>query len=735
MFHPPPCAVLSRAMLRKQVFACIKACLRFLLLFHERMIMSPQDALKEHFGLESFRYPQEEIIEAILKGEDTLVIMPTGGGKSLCYQLPALLIPGVTLVISPLIALMKDQVDALKTKGIAADMINSSQSWPRQQETLQALKDKKLKLLYIAPERFRARSFTDSLQGIDISLVAVDEAHCISQWGHDFRPDYLRLGEALEFLGHPLCAAFTATATPEVREDIRRNLRLKSPHSFVSGFSRPNLTFTIRKPKTKLEKYGRIRRLIESHKTGIIYCATRKSVEEVSEWLKEDDQDHVIYHGGLGDVDRSLAQDRFIQGETSVAVATNAFGMGIDRADIRFVCHYEMPGSIEAFYQEAGRAGRDGKPGFCELLFMYADKRVQDFFIEGGNPEASLIKSTYAHLHSAADGKREVVLSMDDLTHRLGKRTNGMSVSSAMGVLRRQGIIARFDVPGSRVRGTRLLKPEILPGDLILDAAALAEKKRRDESKLKKVIQWAYAQNCREQWILRYFGELQSKPCGRCDACLVAIESPTRVLNEHETVILKKALSGIARMSQRLGKHQWIARFGRDRIIKCLLGSKAKTVLQADLDKLPTWGILNAHTPAFVSELFDAMAQQGLMETTDGEYPLLQLTEFGSRVMFGDELTELAWPVVTRSVHHARVDDGEFDYDEDLYKALVNKRNEIRRQKGNVPAYTIFPNTVLKKLASQKPCTAEEAMEIKGIGPAKAETILPAFLEIVQAGG
>jgi ATP-dependent DNA helicase RecQ len=700
------------------------------------MIMSPKGALKEHFGLEFFRFPQEDIIESILEKRDTLVIMPTGGGKSLCYQLPALLLPGVTLVISPLIALMKDQVDALKGKGIAAAMINSSQSWPQQQEILQALKAGELKMLYIAPERFRARSFTDSLRGIDISLVAIDEAHCISQWGHDFRPDYLRLGEALEFLGHPLCAAFTATATPEVQEDIRQNLRLREPRSFVSGFSRPNLTFTIRKPKTKLQKYSRIRKLIELHKTGIVYCSTRKSVEEVSEWLNEDHQDHVVYHGGLSDTDRSAAQDKFISGEVSVAVATNAFGMGIDRADIRFVCHYEMPGSIEAFYQEAGRAGRDGKPGVCELQFMYADKRVQDFFIEGGNPDASLIKQTYAHLHSEAGNNYELVMPMDELVFRLGKKTNGMSVSAAMGILRRQGIIERFDVPGSRVRGTRLLQPDTLPGDLQLDAAALGEKKRRDEDKLKKVIQWAYAQNCREQWILRYFGEKNPKPCGRCDACMATLDSPARVLNEHETVILKKALSGVARMSRRQSKHQWNAQFGRDRIIKCLLGSKAKTILQAGLDQLPTWGILKMHTNDFVSELFDAMAKQGIIETTDGEYPMVQLSEFGSRVMFGEENTELAWPEVKLEdlAASAGEEDG-LDYEEELYQALVTKRNALRRLRGNVPAYTIFPNLVLQKLATLKPRTAEEAMQIKGIGPAKAETILPEFLEIIASFG
>lgn len=695
------------------------------------MIMSPQDALKEHFGLESFRYPQEDIIKSILSKQDTLVIMPTGGGKSLCYQLPALLLPGVTLVISPLIALMKDQVDVLKGKGIEADMINSSQSWVQQQEILKSLKGGKLKLLYIAPERFRARSFTDSLRGVDISLVAVDEAHCISQWGHDFRPDYLRLGEALESLGHPLCAAFTATATPEVQKDIRTNLRMQAPRLFVSGFSRPNLTFTIRKPKTKLQKYSRIRKLIDLHKTGIIYCSTRKSVDEVSGWLREDGQDHVVYHGGLSDKDRSAAQDRFISGKTAVAVATNAFGMGIDRSDIRFVCHYEMPGSIEAFYQEAGRAGRDGKPGVCELQFMYADKRVQDFFIEGGNPDASLIKQTYAHLHSEAGNNYEVVMPMDELVSRLGKKTNGMSVSAAIGVLRRMGMIERYDVPGGRVRGTRLLQPDTLPGDLVMDAAKLDEKKRRDELKLKKVIQWAYSQNCREQWILRYFGEMNSKPCGRCDACMLAVDSPARILDEEERVILKKALSGVARMSLRHTKHEWIARFGRDRIIKCLMGSKAKSIVQADLDKLPTWGILKAHSADFVSELFDAMAQQGMVETTDGEYPMLQLTDFGSRVMFGEADTDLAWPSVLIAAAPS-VGEDDMDYDESLFKALVAKRNQLRRQRGNVPAYTIFPNLVLKQLAALKPTTVEEAMTIKGIGPAKAESILPLFLEIIN---
>lgn len=692
--------------------------------------MNPGDILKSEFGLESFRYPQEEIIKAILNKEDTLVIMPTGGGKSLCYQLPALLLPGVTLVVSPLIALMKDQVDSLQNKGIPAEMINSSKSWSQQLQILQGMRQNQFKLLYIAPERFRARSFTDALREIQISLVAVDEAHCISQWGHDFRPDYLRLGEALESLGHPLCAAFTATATPEVKADIQRNLHLRSPSTFVSGFSRPNLTFNLCSPKTRLDKFSRMLELIQNHKTGIIYCATRKSVEEVSGWLTGEKVDHVIYHGGLSDTERDQAQNRFIRGESSLAVATNAFGMGIDRADIRFVCHYEMPGSIEALYQEAGRAGRDGAPAVCELLFMYADKRVQDFFIEGSNPDANLIKSIYAYIHSAADSNGELVMSMEQLTMKLGPKVNGMAVSAALGILRRQGLIERFDVPGKRIRGSRLVRRDIGPKDLVLDTAAMEEKKRRDELKLKKVLEWAYAQTCREQWILRYFGEFKSKPCGRCDACKPAHASGVRPLNEHEMVIVQKALSGVARMSYRQGKHQWKPRFGRDRIIKCLLGSRAKPIVDAGLDKLPTWGLLKSHTPDFVSNLFNAMIQQGLLEVAEGEYPLLQLTELGSRVMFLELETELAWPGVQKATKLSKDDTP--DESRDLFNALVEKRNAIRKERGNVPAYTIFPNEVLKELARLRPASVEEAMDIRGIGPAKAETVLPAFLEVIR---
>lgn len=688
--------------------------------------MTPQEGLHKHFGFEQFREPQDEIVQAILSGRDTLVIMPTGGGKSLCYQLPALMLPGVTLVISPLIALMKDQVDALNARGIAAAMINSSQSWEEQRGCLDQLRRGELKLVYVAPERFRAQSFVDALRGIKISLFAVDEAHCISQWGHDFRPDYMRLGEALEKLGRPTCAAFTATATPEVRGDIANNLGLRKPSIFVSGFGRDNLSFAIRQVDKRKDKIGRVLKLIDSNGVGIIYCARRKSVEAVSVELRQEGVRHVIYHGGMTATERDAAQERFVRGVVPVAVATNAFGMGIDRADIRFVCHYEMPGSIEAYYQEAGRAGRDGKPAYCEMLFCYADKSTQEFFIDGANPPLSLVFSVYSVLQRNANAQGETFMPVDEIKDALPGKVNGMAVSAALSLLRRHGVIDRFDSPDTRVRGTRVLKQCRSAGELGLDARGLLLKRERDEDKLRRLIQFAYAKNCRQQWILEYFEDPDATDCGQCDRCRHRTGDLEKAGDE-EALIVKKALSGVARMSVRQSRHQWQARYGRDRVVKCLTGSQAKTITEPGLDQLSTYGILKDHGADFVSKLLDELENSGYLAVTDGEYPLLELTESGSKVMFGEAPARLVWPETPGvAIAAAEPDDA-------LYEALVKLRNDMRRKRGNPPAYTIFPNTVLQQMAALKPANAEEAMAIKGIGPQKARSILPPFLDVINA--
>ncbi|MEY3395047.1 MAG: hypothetical protein RL346_1283, partial [Verrucomicrobiota bacterium] len=309
----------------------------------KELLKTPGDALKDHFGFSRFLDGQEEVISEIVSGRDGLVVMPTGGGKSLCFQIPALCFPGVTLVISPLIALMKDQVDALVGRGIAATLINSTLSWAEQKERLEGMRRGEYKLVYVAPERFRAESFLGALEKLDISLVAIDEAHCLSQWGHDFRPDYMRLGKALEKIGSPQCVALTATATPVVRQDILEVLKLREPFERVRGFSRPNLSLAITPVDNAAQKDERIRSAITAYKTGIIYCATRKKVDSVAETLESWGVKCVSYHGGMSDQERVEAQEVFISKNVDIAVATNAFGMGIDRGDVRFVIHYEIP--------------------------------------------------------------------------------------------------------------------------------------------------------------------------------------------------------------------------------------------------------------------------------------------------------------------------------------------------------------------------------------------------------
>lgn len=705
--------------------------------------MTPESALQKYFGMPSFRQPQRAIIDAVLAKKDTLVVMPTGGGKSLCFQLPALLLPGVTLVVSPLIALMKDQVDALQARGLPAGLLNSSQTMEEQRATLDAIRARTLKLVYVAPERFRSQSFLNALPGDAISLFAIDEAHCLSQWGHDFRPDYMRLGEARKTLGSPPCIALTATATPDVQADIMKVLEMREPAEFVAGFARENLSFKVRKVGSNADKQAALLRLIKQHKTGIVYCATRKSVDTVAAAIEPLAGSVIRYHGGLSDKERTEAQEIFMQRKSDVVVATNAFGMGIDRADIRFVCHYEMPGSVEAYYQEGGRAGRDGAPSVCEMLFSYADKRVQDFFIEGANPGKDLIADVFDLLCGESDENHEVRLPVDDLCERLntGRKVNPMAVSTSISVLSRHKWIERFDVPGRRLKGTRILKLGLSGRDLPLDGQALAIKAQRDEARLKAVIDFAYASGCRQQWILNYFGERDSAPCGRCDGCRNRKQLANREVKADEWTLVKMALSGVARMSQKRGRDDWEPRFGKRKIIQCLMGSQSAPILDAGLDALSTYGILKREGSAFVDALFECFEEAGLVkvETSDG-FPLLKLTALGSQVMRGAATPALALPERTagtagkvtsaKKLKKGQAPDGILD--NELYQKLAAKRSELAAANGK-PAYTIFPNFVLVELANLKPTSEREAIKIRGIGPAKLKTVLPPFLEVIKA--
>ncbi|MDF2836239.1 MAG: ATP-dependent helicase [Paenibacillus sp.] len=341
--------------------------------------------LKQVYGYDTFRKGQEEIIGGIVDGHDTLAILPTGGGKSICYQLPALLLPGTTLVISPLISLMKDQVDSLRRLGVSAAFLNSSLGAAEYREVLRGAMQGDYKLLYVAPERLDSAMFQSLSEQLQIPLIAIDEAHCVSQWGHDFRPSYRQLaGWIARMANRPLVAAFTATATPEVAEDIEAMLRLREPRRFVTGFARPNLSLSV---VTGVDKKRFLAKFLQERpeQSGIIYAATRKETEEVCAILRASGIEADKYHGGLGDAERAEAQESFRFDRSRVMVATNAFGMGIDKPNVRFVLHWQMPGDLESYYQEAGRAGRDGEESDCILLFEPADMQVQRFLIEQGS--------------------------------------------------------------------------------------------------------------------------------------------------------------------------------------------------------------------------------------------------------------------------------------------------------------------------------------------------------------
>ncbi|ATB37053.1 ATP-dependent DNA helicase RecQ [Cystobacter fuscus] len=402
-----------------------------------------QEGLVRHFGLTEFRPGQAQVISSVLSGRNTVVVMPTGAGKSLCYQLPAMLLPGVTLVISPLIALMKDQVEQLTARGISATFINSSLSDMDRADRLRRLRAGEFKLVYVAPERFRSPSFLDALTQVGVDLLAVDEAHCISQWGHDFRPDYAQLGQVRKRLRPPRTVALTATATPEVRDDIVRSLLMKDPQVFAEGFDRPNLFLEVFDVGGDEDKRRACAGLAKLGGSGIIYCSTRKSAENTHSALCERGVNAILYHAGMDDDARRRAQDEFMSGKDAVAVATNAFGMGIDKPDIRFVAHANIPKAVEAYYQEIGRAGRDRGPAFAALLFNHADVYTQERLIEGNHPSEAVISDLWNVLREVPE--------YDKGLHVLAAQTGAseFEISAALRILEREGKVER----GSRGEG------------------------------------------------------------------------------------------------------------------------------------------------------------------------------------------------------------------------------------------------------------------------------------------
>ncbi|MGG1396657.1 DNA helicase RecQ [Bacillus salipaludis] len=575
--------------------------------------------LETYFGYKSFRKGQEQAIRSVLEGNNTICVMPTGGGKSICYQIPAMVLPGTTIVISPLISLMKDQVDALIQAGIPATFINSSLSYNEANERIRESKQGKYKLLYIAPERLESQEFIEDLKQMEIPLVAVDEAHCISQWGHDFRPSYRHIQQMVNNLPQkPIVLALTATATPKVREDICTLLKIDEENTVMTGFERENLSFSV------IKGQDRFKFLIDYIKknekeAGIIYAATRKNVDQLYEKLKRENIEVARYHAGMGDVERAQEQDRFLEDKASVMVATSAFGMGIDKSNIRYVLHFQLPKNMESYYQEAGRAGRDGLDSECILLHSSQDVQIQRFLI---------------------------------------------------------------DQSSDRSRMTQELE------------------------KLQQMVDYCHTENCLQEFILYYFGETETEPCGRCGNCLDS-RSSVDVTKEAQMV-----LSCIIRMGQR---------FGKTLIAQVLTGSKNKKVTDMGFNTLSTFGIMKDQSAKDVGDFIEFLISQDLIAIEQGTFPTLYVPPKGKEVLLGKQQVHRREIVSVKQVSK----------NDPLFEELREVRKRIAEAE-KVPPFVIFSDAALKDMCAKVPKSSEAFLQVSGVGEMKLQKYGLDFIQAIR---
>jgi ATP-dependent DNA helicase RecQ len=597
--------------------------------------------LQQYWGYTSFRPLQREAMEAVVSARDSLLVLPTGGGKSVCFQAPALLREGLALVVSPLIALMKDQVDTLLANGVPAACYNSAMSADQKASVRAGLREGRHRLLYLAPERLVGEGSDGSIWGLSsapLSFVAVDEAHCISQWGHDFRPEYRQLAELRRLLPNASMHAFTATATMRVRRDIVSQLGLRDAVQLVGSFDRPNLVYRVL-PRANLKR--QILEVLARHsgQAGIVYCLSRREVDDLAAWLSDEGHRAVPYHAGLADAERHRNQDRFLNEEVDIVVATVAFGMGIDRSDVRFVIHAGAPQSLEHYQQESGRSGRDGLEAECVLIASSADFLKWRAMLEK-NGELS-------------DERRGLLRDMERYVARVG---------------------------------------------------------------------------CRHRHIVGYFGETyERQACEACDYCLGELEPVAEPI-----ALTRKILSCVARVGQR---------FGAAHVTNVLRGSDAEQVAARGHTQLSTFGLLRDASMDEVRGYIDQLLAHGLLQQSDDQYPVLQLTSLGVDVMKDPgaatdlSLARQRRPQKGRAAPRARIEvESWTGVDRTLFDRLRAMRLEIARARG-VPPYVIFHDSTLRELARVKPKSLHELSGIYGMGARKIDALGGMVLETINAHG
>ncbi|MBM3242889.1 RecQ family ATP-dependent DNA helicase [Candidatus Poribacteria bacterium] len=603
-----------------------------------------QSTLKERFGFDAFRPGQREAISYVLDGQDTLVVMPTGSGKSLCYQLPALLFEGITLVISPLIALMKDQVDMLHKQGIAATFINSSLSLDELTERQADVRAGRYKLVYVSPERLRNNAFLRTLAEVDVSLLAVDEAHCISQWGYDFRPDYLHIRDLLDQIKRPCLMALTATATPEVQNDVLRQLNMPQAKRIVTGFDRVNLEFQVEyaiNEKKKLELLQKFLKSCDFSHSGIIYVGTRRQAEFLHEFVGDMfgsltdakgfrlKMSSCFYHAGLDDDVRKRTQELFLTGQVPIMIATNAFGMGIDKSDVRFVVHYDLPSTIERYYQEAGRAGRDGEQAQALLIYCPEDRALQEWFIENDSPSEDELRLMFQVIVDRQN-QEWTAIRYDELARLTGVHPAKLKVG--VDQLEQAGGLIRFPDTGGRVN-LQIIERDASSLNLadLLKLNRLRRKRKLQE--LEEMVNYAEGDGCRRKALLSHFGDVKSEQayvyC--CDNCEITDQPSTLSTGgTHDAVsvlgnqVAHQILQCVTELNQPLG---------RTKLSQVLRGSQAKGVTEYGHHQIQSYGVLNSFVGKKILETIDWLIEHGYLKLVGGDYPVVQLAPKGEQAL------------------------------------------------------------------------------------------------------